>query len=83
MSWQALVPSLALIPVSLSPAVFGHAGLFYSVVVFALSSGYFFMSARLAFRRSKVAARRLLLASIVYLPLAFILIMVVKNLRAA
>jgi len=63
MSWQALVPSLALIPVSLSPAVFGHAGLVYSVVALALSSGYFFMSARLAFRRSNLAARRLLMAS--------------------
>jgi protoheme IX farnesyltransferase len=78
MSWQALVPSLTLIPISLSPTVFGHAGLAYSVVAFALSSGFFFMSARLAFRRSNVAARRLLMASIVYLPLAFALIMLFK-----
>ena len=36
--------SLALIPISLSPAVFGHAGLAYSVVAFALSAGYFFIA---------------------------------------
>jgi len=31
MSWQALVPSLALIPVGLSPAVIGQAGSVYCV----------------------------------------------------
>jgi protoheme IX farnesyltransferase len=79
MFWQAQVPSLALIPVSLSPAMFGHAGLVYFVVAFVLSSGLFLMSASLAFRRSKVAARRLLMASIVYLPLAFTLILLFKS----
>jgi heme O synthase-like polyprenyltransferase len=78
MSWQALVPPLELIPVSLSPAVLGYAGLVYCVVALALSSGYLFMSACLAFRRSNVAARRLLIASIVYLPLVFVLMVLDK-----
>jgi protoheme IX farnesyltransferase len=60
MPWQAFGASIALIPISLIPAVLGHAGIVYLVVAFALSAGYFFMSARLAFRRSNVAARRLL-----------------------
>jgi len=73
MSWQALVASLALIPVSLSPTVIGGASLFYFLGACILSSGLFYYSVRLAFQRSNVAARRLLMASIVYLPLAFFL----------
>jgi protoheme IX farnesyltransferase len=78
MSWQAFGASLALVPISLSPAVLGHAGTVYFVVAFALSSGFFFMSACLAFRRSNVAARRLLMASIVYLPLALAVVTLFK-----
>jgi protoheme IX farnesyltransferase len=73
MSWQALVPSFALIPVSLIPTVISGAGLVYFVVACILSLGFFFYSARLAFRRSNAAARRLLMASIIYLPLMFFL----------
>jgi heme O synthase-like polyprenyltransferase len=40
-----------------------------------LSSGFFYYAARLALDRSNAAARRTLLASIVYLPLIFALMM--------
>jgi heme o synthase len=79
MSWQALVTSLALIPVSLNPTVIGGASLFYFVGVCILSSGLFYYSACLAFQRSNIAARRLLMASIIYLPLAFFLIVLDKR----
>jgi protoheme IX farnesyltransferase len=72
MSWQALVASLALIPVSLSPVISG-AGPVYCAVAIIVSSGFFYYSARLAFQRSNVSARRLLMASIIYLPLVFVL----------
>ena len=75
MSWQALLASLALIPVSLIPAMTGHAGPVYFILAGILSSLFFYYSAGLAFQRSTLAARRLLLASIVYLPLAFCLLM--------
>jgi protoheme IX farnesyltransferase len=78
MSWQALLASLALIPVSLIPAMIGHASLVYFLLAGILSSFFFFYSARLAFQRSALAARRLLLASIVYLPLAFCLLILEK-----
>jgi protoheme IX farnesyltransferase len=78
MSWQALLPSLALIPVSLIPAMAGHAGPVYFVSAGILNSVFFHYSASLAFQRSVLAARRLLLASIVYLPLAFCLLMLEK-----
>ncbi len=73
MSWQALVASLALIPLSLSPALMGKAGIAYFALACILSSGFLYYSARLAFRRSNVAARQLLKASIIYLPLTFLL----------
>jgi len=79
MSWQALVASFALIPVSLIPTVIGSAGLLYFVVASTLSLGFFFYSARLAFRRSKATARGLLMASVIYLPLVF-LVMVLNKL---
>jgi protoheme IX farnesyltransferase len=73
MSWQAVVASLTLIPVSLIPTGIGGAGLVYFVGACLLSSGFFYYSTRLAFRRSNVAARQLLKASIAYLPLVFFL----------
>jgi heme o synthase len=78
MSWQTLVASLALIPVSLSPTVIGGASRAYFVVACILSFGFFCCSAHLAFRRSKVAARRLLMASIIYLPLGLFLMVLDK-----
>ena len=74
MSWQALTPCLALIPVSLSLTVIGNAGPTYFVAACILNSGLLYYGARLAFLRSSIAARRLLMASIIYLPLAFFLI---------
>jgi protoheme IX farnesyltransferase len=74
MSWQALTPCLALIPVSLSLTVIANEGPACFVAACILNSGLLYYSARLAFLRSSVAARRLLMASILYLPLAFFLI---------
>ena len=78
MTWQVLVASFALIPVTLSPIVIGGAGFAYFVGASMLSAGFFYYSARLAIRRSNVAARRLLTASVVYLPLALFLMMLSK-----
>src|SRR6266705_4573006 len=79
MAWQTIVFSLALIPVSLGPALLHRAGLGYFVGVFVLSSGFFYYAARLAFCRTNTTARRLLFASIVYLPLIFALMMFAKT----
>ena len=79
MAWQTIVFSLALIPVSLVPGVLQRAGLVYFVGVLLLSSGFFYYAARLAFCRTNTTARRLLFASIVYLPLVFALMMFGKT----
>jgi heme o synthase len=78
MSWQAVLPSLALIPVTVCQSVMGGATPTYSAVACALSSGFFFYSVRLASVRSNMAARRLLMASIIYLPLMFFVMVAVK-----
>jgi heme o synthase len=75
MAWQILMFSVALIPVSLIPALLQQAGLVYFVGALVLSSGFFYYAARLALYRSNAAARRTLLASIVFLPLIFVLMM--------
>jgi protoheme IX farnesyltransferase len=79
MAWQTIVFSLALIPVSLVPALLPRAGMVYFAGVLALSSGFFCYAARLAFCRTNTTARRLLFASIVYLPLIFALMMFGKT----
>src|SRR6202050_1727268 len=79
MSWQALVPSLGLIPVSLSPTVIGGAGSLYFAVAVMLGVGFLYYSARLAYQRSNAAARKLLMASIVYLPLVLLLMVLDKR----
>ena len=71
MSWQAVVASLALIPVSM----IAGAGPTYRVLACMTSAVYLYYSGRLALERSNLAAKRLLMVSIIYAPLAFCLIM--------
>src|SRR4029077_7431158 len=77
--WRSLAVSLALIPISLIPTFIGESGLVYSVGALILGSILLYYSARFAFRRSNVAARHLLAASIAYLPAVFILMMLNKK----
>lgn len=75
MAWQTLVFSLALIPVSVVPTLMQGAGFVSFIGVLVLASAFFYYAARLAFSKSNTMARRLLLASIVYLPVVFALMM--------
>jgi len=74
--------SLILIPLSLLPSIFGMAGKIYLVGAFVLSLALFYFGARLAFLklpvnsgRSKMMARQVLQATVIYLPLLFALMM--------
>jgi protoheme IX farnesyltransferase len=78
-NWQSLAVSLALIPLSLIPTITGKTGLVYFTGAFILGSIFVYYSALFAFRRSNLAARLLLAASIVYLPAIFILMMLDKK----
>ena len=76
---QSVVASLALIPLSLIPAVTVTSGRAYFVAALILGSIFFSYSGRFAFSRSNPSARRLLTASIVYLPAVFVLLMLNKK----
>lgn len=71
MAWQVLLCSLALVPVSLVPAWLGEVGPVYFFGALALGIGFAYCGARLAASRSKALARRVLLASVLYLPFVF------------
>jgi len=78
-AWQTSVPSLALLAVALGPAIRGESGIFYFAGTLVLGGVFLYYSARFALQMSTVSARRLLFASIVYLPLLFALLALDKK----
>ena len=72
---RILVYSSALLPVSLAPVMMGQVGLIYFFGAIILGLGLLGCGGRLAVTRSKALARRVVLASVVYLPLVFGLMM--------
>src|SRR6266851_3329790 len=79
---QILIYSLVLIPISLLPAFLGMAGRLYFAGALVLGVALFYVGVRLAtFKmapdtaRSKQRARQLLQATVFYLPLLFVLMM--------
>jgi protoheme IX farnesyltransferase len=72
---QIIACTLALLPVSLIPAFTGHAGKVYLVGAAILGAGFLYYGARMAAQRTNAFARKLLMASIIYLPLVFALLM--------
>ena len=67
---------LVLVPVSLLPSLIGLAGPLYLAGALLLSLAFFYCGLRLAQTRALVEARRLLHASVVYLPLLYGLLLV-------
>lgn len=74
-AFQSAIPALFLLPISLIPSLSGDEGRVYFVGTLVLGIAFFYCAARLAFERSNITARRLLLASIVYLPSVFSLLL--------
>ena len=70
---QIVVYTLMLLPVSLLPVALGMAGRVYLYGAIVLGLLFLYSSLRAAFSMSRQQARRLLLASVLYLPLLFIL----------
>jgi protoheme IX farnesyltransferase len=65
---QAVLWSVALVPLSLVPSALGLTGLVYAVGALALGLVYVAASVTFGRERTGLAARRLLLTSVVYLP---------------
>jgi protoheme IX farnesyltransferase len=70
---QTLLPLIALIPISLVSLSMQHAGALYWLGLLPGLGFLYFFGSRLVIQRSRETARRLLIASIVYLPLWFVL----------
>ncbi|HLO01288.1 MAG TPA: heme o synthase [Pyrinomonadaceae bacterium] len=70
---QIVVYTVLLLPVSLLPTLLGISGKVYLCGAIVLGLLFLYNSVRAAFSKSRQAARRLLLASVIYLPLLFML----------
>ncbi len=77
---QIILFTILLIPVSLLPALLGTtSGAIYSFGALLLGVLFLYSGVRMAVSRSRQEARRLLLASVIYLPLLFALMVASKR----
>ena len=79
LGWLTLVPSVGLFIVSLASASANAGGIFEYSAIVILGSGILYLASRQVFLRSRIAARQLLKATIVYLPLQFLIFLLWKK----
>lgn len=68
---QIVLYGMALIPVSLTPVFLGMSGAIYAVGALALGLWFLYSGVRVALERTIVRARRVLVTSVLYLPLIY------------
>jgi protoheme IX farnesyltransferase len=78
-NWQTLLPLLLLVPVSLLPALTSKASGQYYIGAVLLCGAFLYYGAQLVLRKSHSSARKLLAASIIYLPSLFMLMIVLRE----
>jgi heme o synthase len=78
-SWQTFLASLVLLGVGLVPTFTALSGRKYFVGALVVGATFLYYGARFAAQRTNVAARQLLLASILYLPAIFALLVLDKK----
>jgi protoheme IX farnesyltransferase len=76
---QTRLPLLALIPLTVALPVLGHMSVAYLMGALLLSFGFLYYGTEFVIAKSSAAARRLLLASIIYLPTLFGLMILLKS----
>lgn len=76
---QIVLFTIMLVPVSLAPYFFSVSGLVFVFGAAALGIWFLWVSIRAARSRTDEMARKLLLASVIYLPLLFLLMVIDKN----
>ncbi len=76
---QALSHTLGLFPLSLSPFAFRMAGPFYLAMAIFLGLGFIWCAYRFSRRMDRDSARQLFFASIVYLPLLLVMMVIDKT----
>lgn len=78
-NWQTLLPLLALVPVSLLPALTSKSGGSYCIGAVVLCGSFLYYGARFALRKSNSSARQLLMASIIYLPSLVVVMILARS----
>jgi heme o synthase len=78
-TWQTLLPLLALVSISLLAAPLVQLGLAYLVGASLLGVSFLYYGAQFVLRKSNTDARRLLFASIIYLPSLFVLMVLFSD----
>jgi protoheme IX farnesyltransferase len=76
---QAAIPAILLVPVSLLPWMGGQAGSGYITGAIFLGLGFAWLAVRFSLKTTNTAGRKLLFASIVYLPAILILLFLNKR----
>ena len=76
---QILLYSLALIPISLVPKFLAMTGNLYLVGALAMGLLFLYAGSRVTFNRTRQQARRVLLASVVYLPVLYSLMLLDRS----
>jgi protoheme IX farnesyltransferase len=66
-----VIYALALVPVSIAPKLLGMAGNLYLAGALLLGGMFLYSGLRVALDRTALRARRVLLASVIYLPLLY------------
>jgi heme o synthase len=78
---QIVIYTVALLPVSLFPTFLGATGWIYLGGALLLGLGFLYVAMRTALVKTKLEARRLLQASVIYLPLIYGLMLIDKTVR--
>ena len=73
---RILLYSLALVPISMAPKFLAMTGNLYLIGALALGALFVYASVRISFDRTRQQARRVLLASVIYLPILYGLMLV-------
>ncbi|HZW79912.1 MAG TPA: heme o synthase [Candidatus Deferrimicrobiaceae bacterium] len=76
---QCILPLLALFPVGLVPTSAAHAGILYFIGATLLGLCFFHRGTQFVLHRTHTSARRLLVASIIYLPSLFVLMILLRG----
>ena len=82
LAWLTLVPSFALFIARLAAVAANSKGIFQYAATVTLGSGLLYYAIRQVRLRSRIAAQRLLKATIVYLPLEFLILVLGKGLQS-
>ncbi len=73
---QIMIACAVLLPVSIAPSLLGLTGHLFLAGALGLGLAYFYFGKRAAVAKTKIEARRLLQASVIYLPLLYVLMIV-------